>query len=312
MSTFVIGKCLRTILALLIIVTLTFFILRTSGDPALTFLPPDATPQMVESFREKWGLDRSLIEQYFTYLGTILQGDLGYSFTDGRPATEVVGERIPKTLLLLGASFLFMLAMGIPLGLLSALRHNTWIDRLIMSVAVAGYSLPNFFLGILLILFLSTQFHLLPSTGSTGWLHLIMPVLTIGTSGAAVIARFVRAAMLDVLNQPYIRTARARGLGEITVILRHALPNAAIPTVTVVGFLFGSLIAGAVVTEAVFAWPGIGRLTVTAVSTRDLAVVQTIVLLVASSMIFANLLVDFLYGWLDPRIGSAAGRGGEK
>ncbi|WP_417766680.1 ABC transporter permease [Stappia sp.] len=307
MITLIAGKLLRTFVALFIVVTLTFCILRSSGDPALTFLPPDATPQMVDEFRSKWGLNRSLGRQYLTYVGTVAQGHFGYSFVDGRPAMEVVAERIPKTMILLGSSFIFMIILGVWLGILSSLNHNTWIDRAIMAISVIGYSIPNFFLGIILILFLSMQFKLLPSTGSHSWWHLIMPVLTIGTSGAAVITRFVRVAMLDVLKQPYIRTSRARGLSEATVILRHALPNAAIPTVTVVGFLLGSLVAGAVVTEAVFAWPGIGRLTVTAVSTRDLAVVQTIVLLIASTMICANLLVDFLYGWLDPRIRGTSG-----
>lgn len=302
MTGFVFGKVMRMFLALFIIVTLTFVVLRLAGDPAQTFLPPDASSKMIETFRAKWGLDRPLYEQYVSYVGNVLKGDLGRSFTDGRPATVVVGERIPKTLLLLGSSFVLMLLVGIPLGLLSALRHNTWIDRLVMTIAVVGYSLPNFFLGILLILLFAMRLRWLPSTGSDSWQNLIMPVITIGTTGAAVIARFVRAAMLDVLSKPYVRAARARGLSEFTVLIRHALPNAAIPTITVIGFLLGSLIAGGVVTEAVFAWPGIGRLTVAAVSTRDLAVVQTIVLLIAVTMVTANLIVDLMYGWLDPRI----------
>ncbi|POF28318.1 ABC transporter permease [Roseibium marinum] len=302
MTEFIIGKFIRMFVALLVIVTLTFIVLRTSGDPAQTFLPPDASPKTVEDFREKWGLDRPLPDQYLAYLKNVMGGDLGHSFVDGRPASQVVGERIPKTLLLLGTSFFLMLAMGFPLGIISALKHNTWVDRLVMSIAVFGYSLPNFFLGILLILFFSMYLRWLPSTGSGTWQHLIMPVVTIGTAGAAVIARFVRSAMLEVISKPYVRSAKARGLSRFTVVVRHALPNAAIPTVTVIGFLLGSLIAGAVVTEAVFAWPGIGRLTVTAVASRDLAVVQTIVLLIAVTMVCVNLIVDLLYGWLDPRI----------
>lgn len=306
---FLIGKAMRTVLALLIIVTLTFIVLRLAGDPAQTFLPPDTSPQAVEVFRVKWGLDRPLHEQYIAYLGNVVTGDLGHSFVDGRPAAVVVGERIPKTLLLLGTSFLLMLVMGMPLGIVSALKHDSWIDRTVMAVTVLGYSLPNFFLGILLILFFSMRLRWLPSTGSDSWQNLIMPAITIGTAGAAVIARFVRTAMLEVLSKPYVRAARARGLLEFAVVTRHAMPNAAIPTVTVIGFLLGSLIAGAVVTEAVFAWPGIGRLTVTSVSTRDLAVVQAIVLLIAATMVAANLAVDLVYGWLDPRIRDGA-RGG--
>lgn len=295
-------KAVRLVLALLIVVSLAFLCLRLAGDPAQTFLPPDASDLMIEKFREKWGLDRSLTAQYFSYLANVLRGDLGYSFVDGRPALDVVSERIPKTLALLGSALIVMVVLGVLLGVMAALSSNSWFDRLTMAIAVICYSLPNFFLGILLILLFAVTLRWLPSTGSSDWRHLVMPVLTIGASGAAVIARFVRAAMVEVLAKPYIRAARARGLSEFSVQLFHALPNAAIPTVTVIGFLLGNLVAGAVVTEAVFAWPGIGRLTVTAVANRDLAVIQTIVLIIAAAMVSANLFVDVLYGWLDPRV----------
>ena len=301
MLSFFVGKFLRAVVALWIVVTLTFVVLRLAGDPAAAFLPPDAPAQQVEQFRSKWGLNRPLAVQYAAYVGNVVGGDFGRSFNDGRPAIVVVGERVPKTLLLLGSSFVFMLALGITLGTTAALTHNTPFDRMIMFVAVIGYSVPNFFLGIILILLLAVQLQWLPSTGSDGWQALVMPVVTIGTTGAAIIARFVRAALLEVMAKPHVRAARARGLREFVVFLGHVLPNAAIPTVTVIGFILGGLVAGGVVTESVFAWPGIGRLTVTAVASRDLAVVQAIVLLISASMVTANLAVDLLYGWLDPR-----------
>ncbi len=299
---FIIGKVMRAIIALLLVVTLTFVSLRAAGDPAAAFLPPDAPIQQVDQFRSNWGLDRPVLVQYLVYLGNLAHGDFGQSFADGRPAIVVVGERVPKTLLLLGLSFVFMLVLGLALGTTAALTHRTPLDRAIMLVTVLGYSVPNFFLGLLLILVFAVQLRWLPSTGSDGWQTLIMPVITIGTTGAAIIARFVRSALLEVVGKPHVRAARARGLRDFIVVAGHVLPNAAIPTVTVIGFILGGLIAGGVITETVFAWPGIGRLTVTAVAARDLAVVQAIVLLIAASMVTANLMVDLLYGWLDPRV----------
>ena len=306
MLSFFVGKLMRAALALVLVVTLTFFALRLAGDPVAAFLPPDAPAPQVEQFRTAWGLDRPLVVQYGVYLGNVVQGDFGHSFSDGRPAIVVVGERVPRTLLLLGLSFLFMLVLGVVLGTVAALTHRTPLDRAIMVVTVLGYSVPNFFLGLLLILVFSVQLRWLPSTGSDEWRALIMPVITIGTTGAAIIARFVRAALLEVVAKPHVRAARARGLREFVVVVGHVLPNAAIPTVTVIGFIVGGLIAGGVVTETVFAWPGIGRLTVTAVAQRDLAVVQAIVLLIAACMVTANLTVDLLYGWLDPRVRAGA------
>ncbi len=302
MILFATGKLVRAALALWLVATLSFFALRMAGDPAMAFLPPDAPAVQVEQFKKKWNLDQPLPSQYAAYLVNIAQGDFGRSFSDGRPASKVVGERIPKTLLLLGASFAFIVVFGLTLGSLAALAHNTFLDRAIMLITVMGYSIPNFFLGLLLILTFAVQFRWLPSSGSDGWQALVLPVITIGTTGGAVVARFVRAAILDAKTGPHVRAARSRGLAERTVFLGHIAPNAALPTATVLGLLLGGLVAGGVVTETVFAWPGVGRLTVTAVAERNLAVVQTIVLLVAASMITANLAVDLLYGWLDPRV----------
>lgn len=299
---FLLSKLLRTVLTLLIVVTAVFVVLRTAGDPLLVLLPSDTDPAVVELYRARWGLDRPMLEQYGYYLSSVARGDLGRSLRDGRDAIDVVLERLPKTLELGAAALALAMLIGIPAGILAALRRGTLIDRAVMLAAVLGYSLPTFFLGVLLILLFSLTLRWLPSSGTGTVLHLVMPAITLGTFIAASIARFTRSAMLDVLGQPYMRTARAKGLPQLIRILRHALPNAAIPIVTLLGMTIGHLIAGAVVIETVFAWPGIGRLTVTSVAARELAVVQAIVLLVAVAMITANLVVDLLYGWLDPRL----------
>ena len=202
----------------------------------------------------------------------------------------------------MGITAFFTFLIGIPAGIYSALHHNTAIDRSTMTLSVMGLSIPNFFLGVLLILLFSVTWRLLPSAGSETWQHYIMPVITMATAEAAVFARFTRSSMLEVLNEPYIRTAIAKGVPWKKVVREHALPNAAIPTVTVAGFFVGSLIVGGVITENVFAWPGVGRLLVNSVANRDLAVVQTAILLIAISMVTTNLIVDLSYGWLDPRV----------
>lgn len=218
-------------------------------------------------------------------------------------------ERLPATVLLMGVTGICTLLIGIPAGIWAALHRNSWIDRLTMLLSVAGFSLPNFVFGILLILLFSITWQILPTGGSGSWQHLVMPVLTMTLAEAAVLARFTRSAMLEALSQPYMRTARAKGLRWNRAVIRHALPNAAIPLITVVGFFVGTLVAGGVVTESVFAWPGLGRLLVSSVANRDLAVVQIIVMLIACSMVLTNLLVDLLYGWLDPRVGDSRNRG---
>ena len=292
----------RAIITLWLVVTFVFVLLRSAGDPLVVLLPDDTDPAVVEIYRERWGLDRPLPVQYLYYIASVARGDLGRSFRDGREAVDIVAERIPKTLQLGIISLAFALVLGITGGLFAALRRNSWIDRTLMLISVLGYSLPTFFLGILLILLFSMTLRWLPSSGSGTMAHLILPVLTLGSWIAASLARFTRSAVLDVLSQPYMRTSRAKGLTRMAQIVRHALPNAAIPIVTLLGLTIGHLIAGAVIIETVFAWPGVGRLTVTSVASRELAVVQTIVLLVAVSMVAANFIVDLLYGWLDPRI----------
>ncbi|MGD9861747.1 MAG: ABC transporter permease [Pseudodonghicola sp.] len=309
MIRYIATRTLRALLTIALVVTFAFVVLRLSGDPATIILGPEAPPEAVEAFRHSWGLDKPVLVQYVDYFGAILRGDLGISMRDGRSAFELVGERIPATLALTIPALLLQLAIGIPAGVYAALHQGTAFDRAVMVSAVFGFAIPSFVLALALVLVFSVNLGWLPSGGRDSWMHAILPIVTLGLGGAAALARFTRSAMLEVLGRPFIRTASAKGLPWAAVVRGHALPNAAIPTVTLVGFLVGSLIAGAVVVESVFSWPGVGRLLVVAVSNRDLAVVQCLLLLVAASMVTSNLIVDFLYGVLDPRLRHGARAG---
>ena len=309
MLIFVLRKGARAALTVLLLVTFTFFILRLTGDPAMSMVGLDVPPEAREAFRRKWGLDQPLWTQYLIYLHQLAGGDFGQSFIGGRAAWNVIAERLPKTLSLMGITTIVTIALGIPLGVIAAVRRGSWIDRAAIGVSIAGLSLPNYVVGIVLILIFGVGLMWLPTTGAaTAW-HFVLPVATMATGDAAIFARFTRSAMLDVLNQPYMRTAAAKGRDRRGAILRHALPNAAIPLVTVSGLHIGRLIVGAVITENVFAWPGVGSLLVLSVENRDLAVVQTIILLVGVTMVLTNLTIDIAYRWLDPRMARVDGAG---
>jgi peptide/nickel transport system permease protein len=298
----------RALITIVLVVTFAFIVLRLSGDPAQIILGPEAPPEVVAAFRKAWGLDDPIWLQYLRYFGAIAQGELGRSMRDGRAAIELVAERIPATLALTLPALLIKISVGMTAGIYAALHRGGLADRVVMILSVAGFTIPSFVLGLTLVLVFAVKFSLLPSGGNDSWQHAILPILTLGIGGAAVLARFTRSAMLEVLGQPYIRTASAKGVPWRQVVTGHALPNAAIPTVTIVGFMVGTLIAGAVVVESVFSWPGVGRLLVVAVANRDLAVVQCILLLVAATMVVSNLVVDFLYGFLDPRLRQGSAR----
>ena len=308
MLRFIASRLARAALTIAMVVTFAFIVLRLSGDPAQIIMGADAPPEAVDAFRTAWGLDEPIWVQYFSYFWAILQGDLGRSMRDGRDAIVLVTERIPATLALTLPALAIKICLGIPTGIYAALHRNSLADRVVMIIAVAGFTVPSFVLGLLLVLVFAVQLGWLPSGGQESWRHGILPVITLGLGGAAVLARFTRSAMLEVLGQPFIRTASAKGVPWRAVVTGHALPNAAIPTVTIIGFMVGTLIAGAVVVESVFSWPGVGRLLVVAVANRDLAVVQCILLLVAITMVCANLIVDLLYGLLDPRLRAAPGK----
>lgn len=299
-------RLVRGLITIILVITFAFVVLRVSGDPALEIMSPDAPPEAIAAFRAAWGLDAPLWVQYGRYVLAIANGDLGQSMRDGRDAVAVVAERIPATLMLTVPALLLNLGLGIPAGIYAALHRDSRIDRTVMVTAVAGFTVPSFVLGLVLVLVFAVTLGWLPSGGLDSWRSLILPVATLGIGGAAVLARFTRSAMLEVLGQPYIRTGSAKGVPWRRVVTGHALPNAAIPTLTIVGFMVGHLIGGAVLVENVFSWPGLGRLLVVSVVSRDLAVVQCILLLVAAAMITANVTVDLLYGVLDPRLRSAA------
>lgn len=302
-------RLLRAVVTVTLVVTFAFVVLRLSGDPALTIMGPEAPPEVIAAFRKAWGLDEPIWRQYLSYFGAILQGELGRSMRDGRDAIVLVAERIPATLALTLPALALKLSVGLAAGIYAALHRGSAVDRAVMTLAVAGFTVPSFVLGLVLVLIFSVELGWLPSGGQDTWRHAVLPVLTLGIGGAAILARFTRSAMLEVLGQPYIRTATAKGVPWAAVVRGHALPNAAIPTVTIVGFMVGTLVSGAVVVESVFSWPGIGRLLVVAVANRDLAVVQCILLVVAATMVTANLAVDVLYGLLDPRLRSPARAG---
>ncbi len=304
MTSYLLVRLFRALLTIILVVTFAFVVLRLSGDPAMLILSVDSPPQAIAAFRHEWGLDQPIWVQYLDYMRHVATGDFGQSMRDGRPAAAVVWERVPATLALTVPALLIKIGVGIPAGVFAALRRGSWIDRTVMAAAVAGFTVPSFVLGLVLVLVFAVQLGWLPSGGQDSWASPVLPVITLGTGGAAILARFTRSAMIEVLGQPYIMMASAKGVPWRRVVRFHALPNAAIPTVTIVGFMVGSLLAGAVVVESVFSWPGVGRLLVIAVSNRDLAVVQTILLLVAATMVSANLVVDLLYGLLDPRLRS--------
>ncbi|WEX08662.1 ABC transporter permease [Chelativorans sp. AA-79] len=302
MTGFIFVRFGRALLTLWAVLTFTFIVMRLTGDPASQLLPDNATEEIIQRFRARWGLDQSIFTQYLIYMKNLLQFDFGVSIANSRPALVVALERVPATLQLTTIAFALTLALGLPAGIICALNRGKWPDQALMMVSTLGYSLPNFVLGIALVYIFALAFRLLPSSGSATAAHLVLPVITLGFSGAAVIARFTRAAVLDVLEKPYICAAMAGGESYRATILRHVLPNAAIPVVTIIGFTVGGLIGGSIIVEQVFAWPGIGRLLVDTVGMRDFAVTQTLVMIFAVAMTAANLIVDILYGFLNPRM----------
>ncbi len=291
---------LPTLFGVLIIV---FAMVRLApGDPAVLMAGEFADAVTIERIRVRFGLDRSPVEQFGLFIGGIAQGDLGRSTRTDRLVTQDLATYFPNTLELALGAMIVALAIGIPAGVLSAVRPNGAVDFVVTTVALLGVSMPVFWFGLLAILIFSVQLGWFPVAGRGTFTHLVLPAITLGVSSTAIIARMTRSSMLEVLNQDLVRTARAKGLKESGVVLKHALRNALVPVVTVVGLQFGSLMAGAVITETVFTWPGIGRLLVDSIRARDYPVVQGAVLLIAVSFVVVNLLVDLVYGFIDPRI----------
>jgi ABC-type dipeptide/oligopeptide/nickel transport system permease component len=303
LGAYVLRRFIRGIFTLWLVVTIVFVALRLSGDPAALMLSENATEEDIARLRDQLGLNEPLPVQYATFFSKVLlQGDLGQSIARRQPAANVVAERLAATVKLAMAGFVVALLIGLPAGLMAAVRRGTAFDQFAMVGALFGQVTPTFFLGTILILVFGLWLRLFPTSGdATGW-HLILPAITMAAAGGASIARLSRSALLDVVRKDYMRTAYAKGLRERTAIVRHALRNAAIPVVTVLGIQLGHMLSGAVATEVVFAWPGVGRLAVTSIFQRDYPVVQAVVLMIAVIYVVLNLLVDILYGWLDPKI----------
>jgi peptide/nickel transport system permease protein len=302
MTTFLVRRFLQALLVLLGVSVVVFFILHLTGDPALLLLPPDASAEDVAKFREAMGFNDPVAVQYFRFLKGALRGDFGDSLRHGEPAMALVVERLPATFELAGAGLAIAVGLAIPAGILSAVRRNRPIDYISTVIALLGQAMPTFWLGIMLILVFSVRLGWMPSSGRGDIMHLILPALTLGLFTTARITRLTRSGMLEVLGQDYIRTARAKGVGEPPVVWKHALRNASIPIVTIVGIELGTLLGGSVITETIFAWPGVGRLSVQAIFNRDYPVVQAAVFLLASTFVLVNFFVDVIYTYLDPRI----------
>jgi peptide/nickel transport system permease protein len=309
------GYIARRLLALapvlLIVATVGFFLIYlTPGDPAAVMLGPDATDEDLANLRQIMGLDRPLLVQLGLWYSRMLRGDLGYSIFLQRPVLQAIYERLEPTSLLTTLSLLLAMAIGVPAGIVAAVRRNSWVDQAAMGVALVGVSVPNFWLGLNLILLFSVYLGLFPVAGYVSLAEstagtfrtLTLPAVTLGISASALIARMTRSSMLEVLGQDYVRTARAKGNRERRVVYWHALRNAMIPTVTVVGLALGGLLAGAVVTETVFALPGVGRLVISSVLRRDYPVVQGVLMFIAAIYVLVNLLIDVVYVYLDPRV----------
>jgi len=281
---------------------LSFVFMHLSGDPVMLMLPPEATSQQIDDFRERMGFNDPIPLQYLRFLSGAVKGDFGTSLRHQQPAMSIVLERLPATIELAVTGMGLALLVAVPFGILSAIRRGSFLDYAVMSGSLLGLSMPNFWVGIVGILIFAVKFRLLPTAGRGTWAQLVLPGLALGSYLMALIARLTRSGMLEVINQDYIRTARAKGVAERLIILRHALMNALIPLVTVVGLQMGELLGGTVVIETVFAWPGVGRLILQAVFQRDYPLVQSAVFILAMIFVGTNLLVDATYRYLDPRI----------
>ena len=303
MRTYLARRLAQSALTLLGTSVLVFVILRVlPGDPAKMLLPEGAPQSAVEALNRQLGLREPLHVQYAIFLRSVFRGDFGQSFQYRAPALRVVVERLPATIDLTLAAMALTVLLGVATGIVAAVRQGTGYDYAGTVVAVLGQSLPNFWLGIMLILLFGVTLRWLPTSGFQGWPHLVLPAVTLAAYPTALVARLTRSSMLEILTQDYVRTGRAKGLAERVVVLSHALRNATIPVLTVIGLQIGTLLGGAVITESVFAWPGIGKLVVDAIFFRDFPVVQTILILSASIFVVINLLVDVLYTVIDPRI----------
>jgi len=302
MTTFILRRVYQSVFVMLGVSLVAFLLVHLSGDPIKLMLPFDASPEQIAQTRAYWGLDDPLPLQYGRFLGRVAQGDLGSSMKHSQPVAKLIGERLRATTELAVLAMAFALLVAIPVGVFSAVRPYSLWDNLATVLALTGRSMPVFWLGLLLILVFAVQLGWVPPSGRGDWKQLLLPSITLGTAAMATLTRLTRSSLLDELGQDYLRTARAKGLAERAVVYAHGLRNAWVPIVTVAGLQFAALLGGALVTESVFAWPGLGLLTVRAIYDRDLPLIQGATLFFASVFVLMNLLVDILYAYLDPRI----------
>ena len=302
MRTYILRRLIQSLIVLLGISAVVFIILHLTGDPTLLLLPPDASAEEIARFRRAMGFDDPLYLQYWRFLKGAVHGDFGNSLRHEEPALALVWQRMPATMELTAVALGVALVLAIPAGIVSAVFRNTPIDYASTVVALTGQAMPTFWLGIMLILIFSVGLHALPSSGRGTPAHLVLPALTLGLFTTARIMRLTRSGMLEVLGQDYVRTARAKGVGERGVVWKHALKNAGIPIVTIVGLELGTLLGGAVITETIFAWPGLGRLTLEAIQARDYPLVQGCVLVISLGYLATNLATDLVDERLDPRV----------
>jgi peptide/nickel transport system permease protein len=299
---FLVVRLLQGLLVAWGVSTLVFLLLRLSGDPTLLMVPPGAPADAVERLRHQLGFDQPLPVQYVSFLAGLLHGDVGASLTQSRPALQIVLERFPATLRLASAALVLAVCVALPAGVASAVFRGSWLERFSLSLALLGQAVPPFWLGLMLILFLSVRLPLLPSSGADTWQHLILPAVTLASLSMAGITRMTRLAFLEELDREYVRTARAKGAPRGRIVVGHLLRNAAIPILTLVSLDVANLLGGAVVTETIFAWPGVGRLAIEAIQARDYPVVQAVVLVGTGAFILSSIIADLLYSVVDPRI----------
>jgi peptide/nickel transport system permease protein len=303
MVAYILRRLLQSAFVIFGVACVTFLVLRlVPGDPARLMVPPGTSEKVVDSLRRELGTDQPLIVQFGRFLGGLLRGDLGESFRQGRPVLELVLEALPATLALATTTMLTAVLMAVPLGIVAAYRSGGILDRAILIFSLAGQSVPNFWLGVMLVLVFAIRLQWFPAIGMAGPGSIVLPTLTLALILVAILVRTVRQSMLEALNEDYVRTARAKGMPETKVVLVHALKNAAIPLVTILGLQVGFVLGGAFVVELIFDWPGVGLLALEAIDTRDFPVVQGVVILVAAVFTFANLGVDIAYAYLNPRV----------
>lgn len=302
MGRYLVRRLFQTVFVVLAVSALSYSFMYLSGDPAAIMAAPDWTRAQVEEFRHQMGFDRPWYVQYAEYLGSVVHGDFGVSLRQNQPTLRLVFDRMPATLELAASALLLSIVLGIPIGVISATKRNTAADQAAMGLALVGQSIPGFWLGIMLIFLFGVQLRWLPVAGAGDASNLVLPAVSLATFSIARNARIVRSSMLEVLGQDFVRTARSKGLTPSVVLVRHALRNALIPVVTVIGLEWGTLLGGAVIIETVFAWPGVGRLMIQAIAGKDFPLVQAGVTILATTFVLVNLLTDVAYTYIDPRV----------